>query len=145
MTALSPRGARVRGALGVFSLLEEEGRSVTVEGEGLSIRPAKGLQAGDLHIIKDLKPELVALAWFTVEQRAILAGDQSLNLEDLRRYRQGLEYWLRFTPEEQSHMIGSPWTPEDLANLCSLRQECGGEVSECGVTPGTRSQEEKSR
>ncbi len=120
----------MRGALSVLSLLEEEGRSVTVEGEGLSIRPAKGLQAGDLNIIKDLKPELVALAWFTVEQRAILAGDQSLNLEDLRRYRQGLEYWLRFTPEEQARMIGYPWTPEDLRAVADLKEATRGTVQE---------------
>ena len=135
MTARSARGARVRGALSVLSLLEEEGRSVTVEGEGLSIRPAKGLQSGDLHIIKNLKPELVALAWFTVEQRGILATDQSLNLEDLRRYRMGLEYWLRFTPEEQSRMIGLPWTPEDLRAVADLRKECDGEVFQCEDPP----------
>lgn len=128
------RGAKVRGAVAVLRQLEQDGRSVAIEGEGLSIRPKAGLQPEDLRMIKELKPELMALLGFTAEQRGILARYGSVNLEDLRRYREGLEYWLRFTPEEQRRMIGYPWTSEDLANLCKLREESGGEVVECEST-----------
>lgn len=126
--AYSPRGARVRGALALLGLLLGEGRQVAIEGDGIAIRPGSGLQPEDLRMVKDLKAELMALLWFGPNLRAILAQHEGLNLEDLLRYRGGLEAWLCFTPEEQRHLLGGGWSPEDLQRLVDLKGCIDGQV-----------------
>ncbi|MBL0312734.1 MAG: hypothetical protein IPP78_08480 [Holophagaceae bacterium] len=80
-------------------------------------------------MLEALKPELLAWLAFTPHQRAVIAPYDP-DLQQLRRYREGLEYWLRFTPEEQSRMIGLPWTPEDLRAVADLKEATRGTVQE---------------
>jgi len=114
--------------MALLNLLVEEGRRVAAEQDGISIRPGAGLQAEDLRLVKDLKAELVALIWFGPNQRALLARHDDLNLDDLLRYRGGLEAWLCFTPEEQRHLLGGGWSPEDLQRLAELKHGVDGQV-----------------
>ncbi len=127
--AFSPCGARARGALALLGVLEDSGHHLWATGERLHIEPVTGLCGADRRVLEDLKPELLAWLAFSPHQRSLIAPHDP-DLQQLKRYREGLEYWLRFTPEEQRRMIGLPWTLEDLANLCGLR-ESGGEVLEC--------------
>ena len=121
----------------LLRVLEGDGRHVHGIGGTLRIEPVTGLGAGDRRVLEDLKPELLAWLSFTPHQRSILFPFDP-DLQQLRRYREGLEYWLRFTPDEQSRMIGLPWTPEDLRAVADLRKECDGEVFECEGPPGNK-------
>lgn len=128
----SAHGARCRGALALLEQFEAEGRRVWADQEGkLVIDPADDLVAGDFHILRDLKPELLAWVFFTQHQRSLIASHDP-DLVDLKHYREGLEIWLRFTREEQSRMVGFPWTVADLRAIAELKGVTGGTVQEVG-------------
>ena len=52
---------RMRGANYLLGILQEDGYEVWGDGDSLHIRPSEGLSPVDLHIIGDLKPELLSL------------------------------------------------------------------------------------
>lgn len=107
-------------------LLDREDVRWRTDGERIYGSPAEALDTIALNMARDLKPELIALLGFTVEQREIILRlDPKVELEGLARYRQGLDLWERFTRQEQALLQGHPWGLQDLQNIHSLLRTSG--------------------
>lgn len=60
MSGWSAEGSRYRGALAVLRILHEDGRNIR-EKDGLIGINTTGLLPGDMNLIRDLKPEMLAV------------------------------------------------------------------------------------
>lgn len=120
---------RIQAAQVFLEVLEKV--SWRTDGEHLYGSPSSAVTHQEREFARVLKPELVALLAFTPHQREIILRlDPAVTLAGLVRYRQGLDLWDQFPPEDQTKLQGHPWTLEDLVNLHRLRTECGGQVIE---------------
>lgn len=127
----SSHGARCRGALALLEQFQADGRKVSANaGGGLVIDPGDDLLPGDFHILRDLKPEL--LAWVAIPNhlREILQGtDPEVTLEALHRYREGLDLWQRFSQRERAILLPQRPTLNDLRCLDAIKNATGGSIT----------------
>lgn len=126
----STHGARCRGAVAMLEQFRAEGRKLWADSEGrLVIDPAKDLQPGDFHILRDLKPELMAWVniphhlWPIVEK---LTPDPTL--DELKGYQEALKHWDAFSDRERLHLLRTNPCLSDLKNIAALKEATGGRV-----------------